>query len=126
MSLAWLMLIVSATSLAAQVAAVTGLLRREAIHPAERTAGRGYVRTVTSRIGLAVVYVTAAALAVAGIQVPGSGGLSPESLVVFTAVQVVWLANSIGDLAALRRIRDDTTRPAAVPHGDRNHPRRPT
>lgn len=108
MSLAWLMLIVSAASLASQAVAIILLRHQEAVHPAERTAGRGYVRTVTSRIGLAVVYVTMAALAVGGVQVPGSGGLSPESLIVFTAAQAVWLANSVGDVAALRRIRAES------------------
>jgi hypothetical protein len=105
MSLAWLMLIVSAASLASQAAAVIALRHRDAAGPAERTAGRGYARTVASRIGLAVMYTAIAALAVAGIQVPGSGGLSAESLIVFTGVQVVWLANSVADVATLRRIR---------------------
>lgn len=113
MSLAWLMLIVSAASLVSQVVAIIALRHREAVHPAERTAGRGYARTVASRIGLAVMYVTIAALAVAGVQVPGSGGLSPESLIVFTGVQVVWLANSCADVAALRRIHADTAAPTS-------------
>jgi hypothetical protein len=99
-----LMLAVSWTSLVLQAAATTHLLRQHARYPAERLAGRGYTRTATCRVLAAAVYVTVAMLQADGIQVPGAGGLSPEALVVFTAVQGIWLVNSAMDIRVRRRL----------------------
>lgn len=99
------MLLVSWTSLVAQAAAMTHLWRQRARSDAEELAGRGYVRTAACRVGAAAVYVTVALLAVIGVQVPGAGGLSPEALVVFTAVQGIWLVNSALDIRVRRRLR---------------------
>lgn len=104
MSLTWLMLAVSAASLALQAAAAHHLVRQQAATATEQIAGGGYVRTVASRVGVACVYVTVAALQACGVRVPGSGGLSPESLLVFSVVQLVWLANSGLDIMLRHRL----------------------
>jgi len=100
-----LMLVVSWTSLALQAGAAIHLWRQHARYPAERLAGRGYTRTATCRVAAAAVYVTVATLQAAGVQVPGAGGLSPEALVVFTAVQGIWLVNSAMDIRVRRQLR---------------------
>lgn len=100
-----IMLLVSWTSLVLQAAAAVLLWRQRAGYAAERLAGRGYVRTAACRVLAACVYVTVALLDATGVQVPGAGGLSPEALVVFTAVQAIWLANSAMDIRVRRQLR---------------------
>lgn len=102
-----LMLLVSCSSLILQAAAMIHLIRQHATYPAERAAGRGYVRTAACRVAAAVLYVLVAALDKAGVQVPGSGGVSAEALVVLTGVQMLWLANSAMDIRLRRKLRKE-------------------
>lgn len=96
------MLLVSWTSLVLQTAAAV-LLWRQRNEPG-KLAGRGYARTAACRVLAALIYVTVALLQVLEIKVPGAGGLSPEALVVFTAVQGIWLTNSAMDIQVRRRL----------------------
>ncbi len=102
-----LMLLVSCSSLVLQGAALAHLVRQRATYPAERSAGRGYVRTAACRVAAAVIYVTVAGLDSAGVQVPGGGGVSAEALVVLTAVQLLWLANAALDIRLRRKLRKE-------------------
>jgi hypothetical protein len=99
-----LMLLVSWTSLVLQSAALLHLRRQRASYTAERLAGHGYVRTAACRVLAACIYVTVALLDAAGVQVPGAGTLSPESLVVLTAIQAIWLANTAMDIRVRRKL----------------------
>ena len=97
------MLLVSWTSLILQgIAAV--LLWRQRNDPG-RLAGHGYLRTAACRVLAAAIYVTVALLQVLGVQVPGAGDLSPEALVVFTVVQILWFLNSAMDIRVRRQLR---------------------
>lgn len=103
------MLLVSWGSLLLQTIAAVHLWRVR--DSPGRLAGRGYTRTAACRVLAAVIYVTVALLQVLGVQVPGAGGLSPEALVVFTAVQGIWLTNSAMDIRVRRQLargRDGT------------------
>lgn len=102
--LLWLMVAVSATSLVLQSAALAHMLRQQAASTPERLAGRGYVRTAGCRVAAAGVYVTVALLQVTGVRINGSGGLSPESLVIFSGVQTLWLANAGMDIIVRRKL----------------------
>lgn len=104
-----LMLLVSWTSLVLQTAALVHLWRQRAAYAAERLAGRGYVRTAACRVVAAAVYSGVALLAVLGVQIPGAGTLGPEALIVFTAVQGIWLANSALDIRVRRRLQEENT-----------------
>jgi hypothetical protein len=97
-----LMLLVSWTSLVLQAAAMIHLRRQRAACAAERLAGHGYVRTAACRVLAAAAYSAVALLAVLGVRIPGAGTLGPEALVVFTAVQGIWLANSALDIRVRR------------------------
>lgn len=103
-SLLLLMLLVSWTSLLLQAAAAVHLRRQHASYRAEQLAGRGYIRTAGCRVLAAMIYVTVALLQVTGVHIPGSGGLSPEALVVFCAVQLIWITNSALDIAVRRKL----------------------
>ena len=100
-----LMLLVSWTSLLLQAAALVHLWRQQASYAAERLAGHGYVRTAACRVLAACIYVTVALLDATGVQVPGAGALGPESLVVLTLVQAIWLYNTALDIRLRRRLR---------------------
>jgi hypothetical protein len=104
------MLLVSWSSLILQAAALTHLVRQHATYPAEAAAGNGYVRTAACRVAAAALYVTVAVLDAAGVQVPGGGGVSPEALVVLTAVQLLWLGNSAADIRLRRKLRREDPR----------------
>lgn len=106
-----LMLSVSGASLLLHSAALTHQLRQEASSAAVRWVERGYVRTAACRVVAASVYVAAAALQVAGVRFSGYGSLSTEALIIFTAVQGIWVANSIMDI----RIRMRLSRAAPPP-----------
>lgn len=100
-----LMLLVSLTSLALHMAALTVLWRQRPRGEAERIASRGYVRTAACRVTAALVYSCAATFQMAGARVNG-GDLTPEALIIFTSVQILWLSNALADVAARRRLRN--------------------
>lgn len=102
-----LMLLVSWTSLILQAAAMVHLWWQRATYAAERLAGRGYVRTAACRVLAACIYSAVALLAVLGVRIPGGGTLGPESLVVLTVVQAIWLSNTLLDIRLRRKLRDD-------------------
>lgn len=104
-----LYLLVSWTSLVLQGAALVHLLRQRAVCRAEQVAGPGYIRTAACRVAAAAIYVTIALLQVAGARIPGSGGVTPEALVVLSAVQVLWLTNAALDIRVRRQLRKDST-----------------
>lgn len=104
-ALTLLMLLVSWTSLLLQGAALAHLMRQRAACRAERLAGGGYVRTAASRVAAACVYVAVAVLQATGTHIPGSGGVTPEALVVLSAVQLLWIVNSALDVRVRRRLR---------------------
>jgi len=99
-----LMLLVSWTSLVLQAAAMVHLWFQRASYHAEELAGHGYVRTAACRVLAACIYVTAALMDAAGVQVPGAGTLGPESLVVLTLVQAIWLLNTALDIRVRRQL----------------------
>lgn len=99
-----LMLLVSWASLVLQSAALVHLCRQRASYAAEKLAGHGYVRTAACRVLAACIYVTVALLDAAGVQVPGAGTLGPESLIVLTLVQAIWLANTAMDIRVRRQL----------------------
>lgn len=101
-SLLLLMLLVSWTSLMLQGAAAVHLWRQR--NEPGKLAGHGYARTAACRVLAAVIYVTVALLQVLNVRVPGAGSLSPEALVVFTAVQFIWIVNSAMDIRVRRRL----------------------
>jgi hypothetical protein len=102
-----LMLLVSWTSLVLQAAAALHLWLQRASSTAERLAGHGYVRTAACRVAAAAVYSAVALLAVAGVRIPGAGTLGPEALIVFSGVQMIWLANSALDIRVRRRLAQE-------------------
>jgi hypothetical protein len=103
-SLLLLMLLVSSASLLLQGAALILLLHQHPVAGTERLATRGYVRTAACRVADAVVYVTVAAVQMAGARVNG-GDLTPEALVIFSGVQLLWLGNAAADILTRRRLR---------------------
>jgi hypothetical protein len=102
-----LMLLVSWTSLLLQGAALIHLVRQRASYAAEQLAGNGYVRTAACRVAAACIYVTVALLDACHVQVPGSGGVTAEALVVLSAVQFIWLVNSALDIKVRRQLRKE-------------------
>jgi hypothetical protein len=102
--LLFLMLLVSCTSLGLQSAAMIHLRRQRSSYAAEQIAGHGYVRTAACRVVAASIYVAVAFLDLVGVRVPGSGGLSPESLVVLTVIQSLWLFNTAMDIRVRQRL----------------------
>lgn len=100
-----LMLLVSCTSLLLQGAVMIHLWRQRSSYAAERLAGRGYVRTAACRVLAACIYVAVALLQATGTHIPGSGGVTPEALVVLSAVQLIWIVNSALDVHLRRRLR---------------------
>jgi hypothetical protein len=100
--LVFLFLVVSCLSLVSQLLAFIRLAARRPRTPVEELVGAGYLRTVGCRVLAATLYV-----AVAAVQLAGDGALSAEALTVFTAVQAIWLANSLLDI----RIRRNLARP---------------
>jgi hypothetical protein len=96
--LALLFMLVSCLSLVSQVLAFTRLALRRARTPAEELVSSGYLRTVACRILAAVIYVV-----VAAVQLAGDGTLSAEALVVFSAIQALWISNSLMDIR-IRRV----------------------
>lgn len=106
-----LMLLVSWTSLLLQSAALVHLRRQHATCAAEGLAGHGYVRTAACRVLAAFAYSAVALLDIIGVRIPGAGTLGPEALVVFTAVQALWLCNTVMDIRVRKRLaqRPDST-----------------
>lgn len=100
-----LMLLVSWSSLLLQGAVLAYQLRQQATYRAEQLAANGHVRTAACRVLAAAVYVAVSVLDAAGVQVPGAGGLSPEALVVFSGVQLIWLSNSALDIRLRRQLK---------------------
>lgn len=94
-----LFLAVSCVSLVFQALAFTRLAVQRAASPAEELVGGGYLRTVACRVLAAVIYVV-----VAAVQLAGDGSLSAEALIVFTAVQAIWQANSLMDIRIRRAL----------------------
>jgi hypothetical protein len=99
-----LMLAVSCTSLSLQGAAFAHLRRQRSTYAAEKMAGRGYVRTAACRVAAAAVYSAVALSAIIGVRIPGAGILSPEALIVFVAVQTIWLCNTAMDIRVRRKL----------------------
>lgn len=118
--LVFVFLMVSCLSLVLQVLAFIRLTGRRARTPVEELVGGGYLRTIGCRVLAATIYTAAA-----GIQLAGGGTLTAEALIVFIAVQALWLANSLLDVR-IRRSLSQTGRPD-VRRGDtatRQHRRR--
>ena len=103
MSLLLLMLLVSWSSLILQSFALAHLLRKRATYDAEKVAGRGYVRTAACRVLAASIYVTVALLQIAGVT---AHGLTRETVVIFTFVQVIWLTNAAADISIRRKLTE--------------------
>lgn len=108
-SLLLLMLLVSWTSLVLQTAALLHLWRQRAGYRAEELAGRGYVRTASSRVLLAAFYVTLAVAQATGTHL--FGVLTAEALVALTVNQSVWLANAALDVRLRRKLGQPAARP---------------
>lgn len=92
-------LLVSCLSWMFQLLAFIRLAARRARTPTEELVGGGYLRTVACRVLAATIYVV-----VAATQLSGSGTLSAEALIVFTAVQVIWQVNSVMDIRIRRSL----------------------
>lgn len=100
------MLAVSCCSLTLQATALAHLLRQQAGYRAERLAGHGMTRAAATRTALASIYTASAALALAGVRIPGAGVLGPEALVILIAAQSAWLYNAAMDVRIRHRLRD--------------------
>lgn len=92
-------LVVSCLSLVLQVLAFIRLAVQRAASPVERLVGDGYMRTVGCRVLAAVAYVV-----VAAVQLAGDGTLTGEAVIVFTAIQGLWISNSLADISIRRKI----------------------
>jgi hypothetical protein len=92
-------LLVSCASLALQAVALGRLAVLPAGTRAEVLAGRGYLRTVACRVAAAAAYVV-----VAAVQLAGTGTLSAEALIVFGAIQGLWIGNSLADIRVRRAL----------------------
>lgn len=95
-----LAMLVSAISLIIHVAVLALLWRQKVSGETERVTGKGYVRTAACRVLAATVYVTADAFQLAGARVMG-GDLTPEALLIFTFVQILWTSNAVADVRTL-------------------------
>lgn len=93
-----LFLLVSCLSLVFQVLAFARLASH-ARTPAGELIRSGHLRTVACRVLAATVYV-----AVAAVQLAGSGTLSAEALLVFGAIQGLWVTNSLLDIRTRREL----------------------
>jgi hypothetical protein len=102
-SLLLLMLLVSWTSLILQSFAFVHLLGRRSTYDAEKVVGRGYVRTAACRVLAASVYVTVALLQLAGVT---AHGLTRETVVIFTFIQILWLTNACADISIRRKLTE--------------------
>jgi hypothetical protein len=89
---------VSCVSFTLHSTAMVKLARDRAQSPTEKIASAGYVRTVACRVAAAATYIVVASLQLAGV-----ANLT-ETTLVFTCVQGLWLANSLGDIRARARI----------------------
>lgn len=114
-SLVLLMLLVSCTALLLQTLAMVHLIRQRASYKAEELAARSYVRTVACRVMQACIYVAVASLQAADVHVLGIGGVGPETLVILSGVQLMWLVNSALDISTRRHLRAGD--PQTVTHG---------
>lgn len=101
-----LMLLVSLTSLILQTVALANQLLERSRSETENIVRRGFVRTAGCRMLTASVYFSAALLQTIGVPIPGSGGLTPEALVIFTGAQLVWWYNAAMDLHARRKLAE--------------------
>jgi hypothetical protein len=98
-------LLVSCLTLAFQLIALARMARQQATAPAEKLVGKGYTRTVACRVLAATVYVV-----VAAVQLAGSGTLSAEALIIWTAIQALWVSNSIADIRIRRSLSQSGAR----------------
>jgi hypothetical protein len=98
-SLELVFLLVSCLSLMLQVLSYVRLVAQRARNDAEEIAGGGYTRTVLCRVLAATVYVV-----VAAVQLAGDGSLTPEALIVFSSIQVLWQLNSLQDIRVKRQL----------------------
>ncbi|HEX3960919.1 MAG TPA: hypothetical protein VHZ03_30590 [Trebonia sp.] len=105
--LVFVFLLVSCVSLMFQVLAFARLATRRARTSTEELVGGGYLRTIACRVLAATIYVT-----VAAVQLAGDGTLSFEALIVFTSVQLLWMGNSLMDVR-IRRILGQRGKPDA-------------
>jgi hypothetical protein len=96
-------LAVSCVSLVLQVLSFIRLAVQRAGSDVERLVGDGYLRTVACRVLAATVYVV-----VAAVQLAGAGTLSGEAVIVFTAVQSLWVGNSLLDIRIRRKLGKDS------------------
>lgn len=111
MFLTWAAVAVSGPALLFHAAAVTHHMQQNrAVPAAEKITGGGYARTAGWRAVIALAYLTVAACQAAGVR-PG-GGLSAESLIIFTVTQVTGLVNSGLDIP----LRDRAARASRGPH----------
>src|ERR1017187_3127439 len=92
-------LAVSCVSLMLQVLAFIRLAVQRASTPTVRMVGDGYLRTVGCRVLAATVYVV-----VASVQLAGDGTLTAEALIVFSAIQSLWISNSLADVRLRRKL----------------------
>jgi hypothetical protein len=92
-------LLVSCLSLVFQTLAFVRLAVQQAHTPAVGIIEIGHLRTIACRVLAATLYVV-----VAAVQLAGDGTLSFEALVVFSAVQGLWISNTLLDIRLRRRL----------------------
>ncbi len=95
-------LAVSCLSLTLQVVSFARLAVQRARSPTEKLVGGGYLRTTACRVLAATVYTV-----VAVVQLAGAGTLTGEALIVFTAIQGLWVINSLADIRIRRKLGND-------------------
>jgi hypothetical protein len=115
-------IVVSWTSLTVHVLALAHHVRTRPETRAEQIVRAGYARTAACRVAAAIVYAGSALLQAAGVRIPGAGILTPEALVIFTAVNGLWLVNSAGDIGVRRRVRESGHEPASDDHVKHEEP----
>jgi hypothetical protein len=93
-------LLVSCLSMVSQLLAFGRLAVLRARSRTEEMVSGGYARTVACRVLAATIYVV-----VAAVQLAGDGSLSAEALIVFSCVQVIWIANSLLDIRIRRHLQ---------------------
>jgi hypothetical protein len=81
------------------VAALIRLAARRAGTDVEELVSAGYIRTTACRVIAAMTYTV-----VAAVQLAGAGSLTAEALVVFAAIQALWVSNSLLDIRIRRRL----------------------
>ncbi len=100
-------LLVSWTSLILQSIAMISQMLKHSSSEAERIVERGYVRTAACRVVAATVYATASLLQTLGVPIPYAGVLTPEALIIFTAVQLLWWYNAGMDVLVRHKLANN-------------------